>query len=95
MWPFDPKQVRCPAGEWTTLIDNAFVQMPREWEIAFEAEDGVPIEGEYEVSKTAWIFPTKPERGQLQPRMAFERGWFNTFYKLRVRPTRAVAVTIR
>lgn len=88
------RRVHCRAGEWTTLIANAFVQMPAAWDVTFEAEGG-SVEGEYELSKSAWLFPRPPVRGSLRQTMVFERGWWNTFYKLRVRPVRSIVATVR
>ena len=36
---------------------------------------------------TAWIFPNPPTTRPLMAVMSFERGWWNTFYSVRVKPT--------
>lgn len=88
------RRINCPAGEWTALITTAFVQMPAVWDVTFEA-DGGPVEGEYELLKSAWLFPRPAIRGALRDAMVFERGWWNTFYKLRVQPVRSVVAALR
>jgi hypothetical protein len=52
------------------------------------------VAGEFEESKTTWVFPGTPRTGPLQPEMVFERGYWNTFYTLRFRPVDTVTVTI-
>lgn len=91
---FGPKHVRCPAGVWTVLVDDVFVQLPRLFELRFEVADGLPVEGELEEKKSAWIFPGAPAVRPLVPVVQLERGYFNTFYRVRVRPVRDVVAVV-
>lgn len=90
---FGPKRYRCPAGIWTTIIDDAFANMPRGYSLVFEAA-GVAVGGEVEEKKSQWIVPGEPRVFPLAAAMTLERGWFNTFYRVRVKPTVQVDVTI-
>ncbi|MBX0326455.1 hypothetical protein K2Z83_01940 [Oscillochloris sp. ZM17-4] len=88
------RTVTCPAGEWTAIFNHAFVQMPWDWTVTFTAPDGGAIVGEVVEKRTSWIFPNPPETRTLEPVMPFRRGWWNTFYSVRVRPERDVVATI-
>jgi hypothetical protein len=80
------KTVICPAGEWTTIIGSRFAQMPAVWDVHLRAEGSEAVAGEFEETKSRWIFPGQPVAGQLQERLTFERGYWNTFYSVRIRP---------
>jgi hypothetical protein len=82
------KTIICPAGEWTTIFEHAFVQLPWGWTVTFSATDGGEIEGEIMEKRSSWIFPGAPATLPLTPVMEFHRGWFNTFYSVRVKPAR-------
>lgn len=86
------RTVRCPANVWTTILDTPFAQLPVTWAVHLEAT-GAPVAGEYEERKTQWVFPTNPVRGPLLERMTFARGYWNTFYSVRICPTVEVIVT--
>ena len=81
------RTLHCPAGQWTVIFDHAFVQLPRTWTIVFTALDGSPISGEVVEKRSAWIFSQPPTHVMLTARMVFTRGWWNTFYSVRVKPT--------
>lgn len=83
---FRTKRVKCPAGEWTTLISNAFVQIPMGWVVRFRSEEDRPVEGSCLEKRHLWLFPQAPVERELWPEMHFERGWINTFYSVKVRP---------
>ncbi len=85
-----PTTVRCPAGRWTTIIATSFAQIPKSWDVHFDGE----AYGEFEEKKSSWIFPGAPRRGRLTARMTFDRGYWNTFYSVRVRPDADVVATI-
>jgi hypothetical protein len=87
------RTVRCRANAWTTILDTPFAQLPVTWTLHLDAA-GAPVDGAYEERKTRWVFPTDPVRGPLSARMTFERGYWNTFYSVRFRPTVDVDVTI-
>lgn len=91
---FGPRRVRCPAGRWTALISNAFIALPGAWDMSFESVDGGPVAGRWRVRRTLWILPEPAEEGELAPRVHFERGLLNTFYKVQVLPERELVVTI-
>lgn len=93
MWLFGPKRMRCPARVWTTIIDDQFVQMPRGYTLRFEAS-GATLVGTLEEKKSTWIFPGAPRAVPLTPEMTLDRGYFNTFYRVRVRPEHDVDVVI-
>jgi len=88
------RTLKCPAGQWTAIFDHAFVQMPWSWTVSFTAEDGGAVAGEVVEKRSSWIFPNPPMTMPLAPVMSFERGWWNTFYSVRVKPTRNVIAQI-
>lgn len=88
------RTIRCPAGEWTTIFDHAFVQIPRSWTVTFVTSDASAVGGEVEEKRSSWIFPNPPTVVELQPTMEFHRGWWTTFYSVRVRPTTDVIAQI-
>jgi hypothetical protein len=88
------RTVQCPAGQWTVLFDYAFVQLPRTWTVSFAAADGDAVAGEVVEKRSSWIFPNPPTTRPLVSVMAFERGWWNTFYAVRVKPTHDVVAHI-
>lgn len=90
---FGKKTIECPAGEWTTIIQSRFAQMPATWNVTLRSE-GVEVAGEFEEKKSAWVFPNPPTQGQLRNSMVFERGYWNTFYSVRIRPMVAVTAEL-
>ena len=92
---FGKKAITCPAGEWTTVIRSRFAQMPAVWEVSLQALDGGEVAGEFEETKSRWIFRGLPTGGQLRERLTFERGYWNTFYTVRIRPRSLVRAEIR
>jgi hypothetical protein len=88
------RTVKCPAGQWTTIFDHAFVQLPRAWTVSFSAADSDTVTGEVVEKRSSWIFPNPPTTRTLAAVMAFKRGWWNTFYSVRVKPTRDVIARI-
>jgi hypothetical protein len=91
---FGKKTITCPAGQWTTIIRSRFAQLPASWDIHLRSEGG-DVAGEFEEKKSAWVFPGQPVCGQLRERLSFERGYWNTFYSVRIRPRTAVTAEIR
>ena len=91
---FGKKTIKCPAGEWTTIIRSRFAQMPATWDVYLRTEGG-DVAGEFEETKSAWIIPGQPTSGQLRERLTFERGYWNTFYSVRILPQTPVIVEIR
>lgn len=88
------RTIHCPAEQWTTLFNHAFVQFPQSWRVAFRAADGAPVTGEVRVTRTSWIFPNPPELLPLAATMQFERGWWNTFYRVEIKPSRDLTAAI-
>lgn len=86
MGMFGVKKIVCPKNQWTILISNKFVQIPISWKIDFKSETGETISGIFSEKKSLWIIPQKAIEGKLENTMYFERGWFNTFYTLKVLP---------
>ena len=84
---FRTERIKCPANQWTYLIDHWFRRTPAGYVIRLRTENGEPLEGEYESKGSRWLFPGTPVRGPLKGELVFERGWFNAFYSVRVRPT--------
>ena len=80
------KSIRCPAGQWTTLVSNFGSGMPRTFRVRLTAAGGATVAGEFEEKAAAWIFPRPPRTGELRPEMEFHRRWINAIYKIRVRP---------
>jgi hypothetical protein len=88
------RTVNCPAGQWTAIFDHAFVQLPRAWTVSFTAADGGTVTGEVMEKRSSWIFPNPPTTRALDGVMTFERGWWNTFYSVRIKPTSDVIAQI-
>lgn len=87
---FGPKRISCPAGVWTTIVATSFAQMPKSWTVKFEGA----VAGEYEEKKSSWIFPGTPVRKPLAPKITLERGYWNTFYSVRVCPGAEVVAVV-
>ena len=87
------RTLTCPGKEWTTVLHTRFAQVPVTWTVRVVAAPGA-VSGEFEETKSSWVFPGTPTTGPLQPEMAFERGYWNTFYTVRFRPVDTVTVTI-
>ena len=88
------RTVKCPAGQWTAIFDHAFVQLPNAWTVSFAAADGGTVAGEVMEKRSSWIIPNPPTTRPLVSVMAFQRGWWNTFYSVRVKPTSDVIAQI-
>lgn len=91
---FANKIINCPAVQWTTIIYTVFAQIPVTWEVRLRPEIG-DVAGTFEEKKSSWIFPGQPVSGQLRERLTFERGYWNTFYSVRIRPTTPVVAEVR
>lgn len=91
---FGPKIISCPAGAWTTIIETVFAQMPATWDVHLRAE-GDEAAGEFEEKKSTWIFPGQPVSGHLREHLTFKRGYWNTFYSVRIRPRAPLTAEIR
>ncbi len=93
------RTITCPAGEWTPIFRHHFVQMPYAWTVTFVAADGGPVTGavagEVKETRSSWIIPNPPILLPLVDKMYFERGWWNTFYSVYVKPTRDVIAQIQ
>lgn len=83
---FGSKLVRCPRGVWTTIISTSFAQLPTVFEVRMKRHDGSAVSGLYERKGSRWLFAGHAQTGPLAERMAFERGLWNTFFSVRVRP---------
>jgi hypothetical protein len=91
---FGKKTITCPAGQWTTIIRSRFAQMPAVWDVQLHSGGG-EVAGEFEETKSKWIFRGQPVSGQLRERLTFERGYWNTFYSVRIRPRTQVTAEVR
>jgi hypothetical protein len=89
------RSLNCPAGQWTIIFNHAFVQIPRTWTITFTTQNGSPVSGEVLEQRSSWIFPQPPTSMPLTEQMEFTRGWWNTFYAVRVKPTVDVTAEIQ
>lgn len=87
------KIITCPAGEWTTVIQTSFAQIPVTWTLSLTCPSNA-IAGEFEETKSSWIFPGNPSTGPIQAQMRFTRGYWNTFYKVRIRPVDSITITL-
>jgi len=88
------RAIHCPAEHWTTLFDHVFVQFPRTWTVVFRTVSAAPFTGEVRITRTSWIFPNPPELLPLEATMQFERGWWNTFYRVQIKPSHALTAQI-
>jgi hypothetical protein len=87
------KTLTCKAGEWTTIIHTRFAQLPMSWTMQTNAEVTEAL-GEFHEAKSSWIFPGKPVVGLLHHGMVFNRGYWNTFYKVRIRPSKTITISL-
>lgn len=78
--------IKCPAGEWTSLISNFGSGIPARFTITFEPVEGGKLGGSFRERRYFWIFPQAPREGPLAPRMIFDRYWINAIYKVEVFP---------
>ena len=92
---FGKKTIICPAGEWTTIIRSRFAQLPATWDAHLRSEGCDVVAGEYVETKSRWVFPRQPLSGSLHDRLTFERGYWNTFYSVRIRPRTPVVAEIQ
>ena len=90
---FGKETVRCPAGQWTTIIRSRFAQMPTFWDVHLRPESGEVV-GEFVETKSRWFLPVRAVSGPLRERLTFERGYWNTFYTVRIRPRTPVVAEI-
>ncbi len=88
---FGPTQVQCPAGQWTTVVSSSFAQMPKSYRVRFLSD---PYGGAFEETGSSWIFPGAPRQGPVAPVMVFERGYWNTFYTVKICPGANVVVEV-
>lgn len=88
------RTVACPAGQWTILFNHAFVQIPWARTVTFQSTDGGSVTGEVRVERSSWIFPNPPDLLPLEAIMTFRRGYWNTFFKVQVKPTQDLVATI-
>jgi hypothetical protein len=88
------RKITCLAGQWTAIFDHAFVQLPYAWTVSFTTADGSLVAGEVVEKRSSWIFPNPPTTQPLIAVMNFERGWWNTFYSVHVKPTSDVIAHI-
>lgn len=90
------KQKECKAGEWTTIIKNFGTGYARTFEVSLAAiNEGEEIAGEFEETPYFWIFAEKPRRGELSSSMQFHRKWINGRYKVRLKPSIDIRVSIK
>lgn len=90
------KQKDCKAGEWTTVIKNFGSGYARIFEVSISpASDGQEIDGEYEETPYFWIFAQTPRTGKLASKMQFHRKWINGRYKVRLKSTIDIRVSIK
>ena len=89
---FGDKSVRCPAGQWTTLVKNFGSGYPRTFIVRL-AGDG-PIRGQWVEKRHWWIFPQKETVGELASELRFERYWINAIYSIRICPEHDVVATV-
>jgi hypothetical protein len=86
------KTIRCPAGQWTTLVSNFATGFPKTFRVEL-ACDGA-ITGEYVEKRHWWIFPQQPTTGPLAAVMTFDRYWINAIYSIKIRPERDIVATV-
>jgi hypothetical protein len=87
------KTLTCKGGEWTTVIHTRFAQLPMSWTIRL-LDGAIDALGEFEETKSSWIFPGKPLLEPMRAEIKFHRGYWNTFYKVRIRPVRTILITV-
>jgi hypothetical protein len=81
-------------GAWTAIFDHGFVQIPMSWTVRFESADGESFTGEVQEKRSSWIFPNPPTSRTLESKMRFQRGWWNTFFTVKVKPDRDLMARI-
>jgi hypothetical protein len=86
--------IACPADQWTVIFNHAFVQLPWARNVTFRATDSGLVIGEVRVDRSSWLFPNPPSILPLEEVMTFRRGYWNTFFKVQVKPTQDLVATI-
>ena len=89
------RQIPCPPGQWTRIIANRFMAMPKTFHIEFASAGGGPVSGRYRETYTNWVFPGSVMTGSLSPVMEFNRRWLNTFYYIDVKPEEELTALVR
>jgi hypothetical protein len=82
------KVIRCPKGQWTTLINNTASRMPATWTVDFRSPDG-QIAGRVREARSflpLGLAMKSDGESPLRPAMSFERYWTNASYRLEVCP---------
>ena len=90
---FGNKSIRCPAGEWTTLVSNFGSGYAKTFTVTLASAAG-PVSGEWVEKRHWWIFPQAEAHGALAPKLEFHRRWINAIYKIKIRPDQDVVATI-
>ena len=88
------REIRCPAGEWTTILSTFAKGMAKDWVVTFTSDDGGTVEGEALEQKSLWIFPRTPGQQPLANRMTFHRDWMNALYWVKVKPSKTVIASL-
>ena len=90
------KVVKCPAGQWTRLIDNFASGMPAGWTIDFTSQGELGgVARESRSFLPLGLALTSDAEIPLQASMDFQRYWTNASYRLEVRPTQDTEATFR
>ena len=89
------RTILCPPGQWTRIVANRFIAMPKSFNVELLPPDGGTVSGRYRETYTNWIFPGSVVTGALSSSMEFQRNWINTFYYIEVKPDTELNAVIR
>lgn len=94
---FGPKQLHCPAGVKTTILQSLAAGMPAGWSVRFENPAGGPVTGLVLESRSYLPFAIamgNPSEIGLTPRMEFNRGWFDASHRVAIVPSHDLIAVI-
>lgn len=83
------KIVKCPAGQWTTLINNLASGMPAHWTLDLKTTAGGAVSGKARESRSflpLGLAMSPSAETELSPSMSFHRYWTNASYRLEIYP---------
>jgi hypothetical protein len=94
---FGPKELHCPAGVRTTILQSLAAGMPASWSVRFANPAGGPVSGVVLESRSYLPFAiamSAPSELGLAPQMGFNRGWFDASHRVDVVPSHDLVAVI-
>jgi hypothetical protein len=85
--------VNCPAGKWTPVVKNVGTAFPRSIVVEI-ASDGEDVGGRWREVRQRRLFKDDSVAGDLEKSLVFHRRWIDWRYRIEVRPTTDVKITV-